>query len=76
LNKLARFPRTPRPSPYSLAKGPYPARVIAILYQNDDFGKDYLIGLRDGLGDKAGKMIVATHLRDKRCDDRFRRLCR
>jgi branched-chain amino acid transport system substrate-binding protein len=36
-----------------------PDAKIAILYQNDDFGKDYLIGLRDGLGDKA-KMIVAT----------------
>ena len=33
---------------------------IAVLYQNDDFGKDYLIGLRDGLGDKAAKIIVAT----------------
>ena len=31
-----------------------------MLYQNDDFGKDYLNGLRDGLGDKADKMIVAT----------------
>ncbi len=31
-----------------------------MLYQNDDFGKDYLNGLRDGLGDKAGKMVVAT----------------
>ena len=33
---------------------------IAVLYQNDDFGKDYLNGLREGLGDKASKMIVAT----------------
>jgi branched-chain amino acid transport system substrate-binding protein len=33
---------------------------IAVLYQNDDFGKDYIIGLREGLGDKADKMIVAT----------------
>ena len=33
---------------------------IAVLYQNDDFGKDYLNGLRKGLGDKAAKMIVAT----------------
>jgi branched-chain amino acid transport system substrate-binding protein len=33
---------------------------IAVLYQNDDFGKDYVIGLRQGLGDKADKMIVAT----------------
>ena len=31
-----------------------------MLYQNDDFGKDYLIGLREGLGDKADKMLVAT----------------
>jgi branched-chain amino acid transport system substrate-binding protein len=37
-----------------------PAAKIAVLYQNDDFGKDYLIGLREGLGDKADKMIVAT----------------
>jgi ABC-type branched-subunit amino acid transport system substrate-binding protein len=35
-----------------------PAGKIAVLYQNDDYGKDYLKGLRDGLGDKAG-MIVA-----------------
>jgi ABC-type branched-subunit amino acid transport system substrate-binding protein len=33
---------------------------IAVLYQNDDFGKDYLIGLKEGLGDKADKLIVAT----------------
>ena len=31
-----------------------------MLYQNDDLGKDYLIGLREGLGDKADRMIVAT----------------
>jgi branched-chain amino acid transport system substrate-binding protein len=37
-----------------------PNAKIAVLYQNDDFGKDYLIGLREGLGDKADKMIVAT----------------
>ena len=36
-----------------------PNAKIAILYQNDDFGKDYLIGLRQGLGDKAKTMIVA-----------------
>jgi branched-chain amino acid transport system substrate-binding protein len=36
-----------------------PAARIAVLYQNDDYGKDYLKGLKDGLGDKAGKMIVA-----------------
>ena len=37
-----------------------PDAKIAVLYQNDDFGKDFLTGLRDGLGDKADKMIVAT----------------
>jgi len=37
-----------------------PAAKIAVLYQNDDFGKDYLTGLRQGLGDKADKSIVAT----------------
>jgi branched-chain amino acid transport system substrate-binding protein len=37
-----------------------PNAKIAVLYQNDDFGKDYLIGLKVGLGDKADKMIVAA----------------
>jgi branched-chain amino acid transport system substrate-binding protein len=37
-----------------------PDAKIAVLYQNDDFGKDYVNGMRSGLGDKAGKMIVAT----------------
>lgn len=37
----------------------YPGATIGVLYQNDDFGKDYLIGLKEGLGDKAGKLIVA-----------------
>jgi branched-chain amino acid transport system substrate-binding protein len=35
----------------------YPGRTIGVLYQNDDFGKDYLIGLHEGLGDQAGKLI-------------------
>lgn len=35
-----------------------PNGKIAIFYQNDDFGKDYLKGLKDGLGAK-GSMIVA-----------------
>jgi branched-chain amino acid transport system substrate-binding protein len=35
-------------------------RKIAVLYQNDDLGKDYVTGLREGLGDKADKLIVAT----------------
>jgi branched-chain amino acid transport system substrate-binding protein len=36
----------------------YPGKTIGILYQNDDFGKDYIIGLREGLGDQANKLIV------------------
>ena len=36
-----------------------PGTKIAVLYQNDDYGKDYLKGLKDGLGDKAASMIVA-----------------
>ncbi|MBR1301083.1 ABC transporter substrate-binding protein [Bradyrhizobium sp. AUGA SZCCT0042] len=32
---------------------------VAVLYQNDDFGKEYLIGLKEGLGDKASSMLVA-----------------
>ena len=36
-----------------------PDAKIAILYQNDDYGKDYVKGLKEGLGDKAAKMIVA-----------------
>jgi branched-chain amino acid transport system substrate-binding protein len=36
-----------------------PAAKIAVLYQNDDYGKDYLKGLKDGLGDRAAKLIVA-----------------
>jgi len=36
-----------------------PDAKIAILYQNDDYGKDYVKGLKDGLGEKAAKMVVA-----------------
>lgn len=39
-----------------------PSAKIALLYQNDDFGKDYLLGLKDVLGDKFAKMVtVATY---------------
>jgi branched-chain amino acid transport system substrate-binding protein len=31
---------------------------IAVLYQNDDLGKDYFKGLQNGLGDRAQRMIV------------------
>ena len=37
-----------------------PDAKVAVLYQNDDLGKDYFIGLHEGLGDKADRMIVAT----------------
>ncbi len=36
-----------------------PNAKIAILMQNDDYGKDYLKGFEDGLGDKAKTMIVS-----------------
>ncbi|MGM4888198.1 ABC transporter substrate-binding protein [Tardiphaga sp. 20_F10_N6_6] len=35
-----------------------PNAKIGVLYQNDDFGKDYLKGFKDGLGDKAASMIT------------------
>ncbi|KIZ47461.1 ABC transporter substrate-binding protein, partial [Rhodopseudomonas palustris] len=35
-----------------------PNAKIAVLYQNDDYGKDYLKGLTDGLGAKGKSMIV------------------
>jgi len=37
----------------------YPNAKVGILYQNDDLGKDYLNGIKDGLGTKAATMIVA-----------------
>jgi ABC-type branched-subunit amino acid transport system substrate-binding protein len=36
----------------------YPNAKIGILYQNDDLGKDYLNGIKAGLGDRAATMIV------------------
>jgi branched-chain amino acid transport system substrate-binding protein len=36
-----------------------PGGKIGVLYQNDDFGKDYLKGVKDGLGDKAKSMVAA-----------------
>ncbi len=37
----------------------HPQAKVGVLYQNDDLGKDYLNGLKSGLGDKAASMIVA-----------------
>jgi branched-chain amino acid transport system substrate-binding protein len=43
---------------YILAK--HSDAKIGILYQNDDLGRDYLAGLKDGLADKFDKMVVKT----------------
>jgi branched-chain amino acid transport system substrate-binding protein len=38
----------------------YPNAKIGILYQNDDFGRDYISGLKDVLGNKYDSMVVAS----------------
>ncbi|PPQ29206.1 branched-chain amino acid ABC transporter substrate-binding protein [Rhodopila globiformis] len=35
-----------------------PDSKVAILYQNDDLGRDYVAGLKDGLGGKFATMVV------------------
>ena len=45
--------RPRRTSTRSTSSQPKPDAKIAVLYQNDDFGKDYLIGLKDGLGPRS-----------------------
>ncbi len=61
------FPWTMGWQPNYIAEGKIYARYIleniegakiGILYQNDDYGKDYINGLRAGLGDKADELIV------------------
>jgi len=37
----------------------YPGKTVGILYQNDDFGKDYLTGFHDAFGADKAKIIVA-----------------
>jgi len=37
-----------------------PNAKIAVLYQNDDYGEDYLTGLKAGLGSKAGAIVKAA----------------
>jgi ABC-type branched-subunit amino acid transport system substrate-binding protein len=37
----------------------FPGKTVGILYQNDDFGKDYLTGFHDGFGKDFAKTIVA-----------------
>ena len=49
-----------------------PNAKIAMLYQNDDYGKDYLKGFKDGLGAKAASMIVIEESYEvSRADHRF-----
>jgi branched-chain amino acid transport system substrate-binding protein len=45
-------------SKYILANKP--DAKIGILYQNDDFGKDYLVGVKDALGADFDKMVFAA----------------
>jgi len=51
----------------------HPNAKIGVLYQNDDYGQDYLTGLKVGLGDKAS-MIVATQSYDVTAADPFAQL--
>jgi len=37
-----------------------PNAKIGVLYQNDDLGRDYVAGLKDGLGEKYDKMVVKS----------------
>jgi ABC-type branched-subunit amino acid transport system substrate-binding protein len=37
----------------------YPGKKVGVLYQNDDFGKDYLIGLHEGFGDQTKDYIIS-----------------
>src|SRR5215472_14054840 len=37
----------------------YPNAKLGVLFQNDDFGKDYVLGLKDVLRDKYDKMVVS-----------------
>ncbi len=41
-----------------------PTARIGVIYQNDDYGKDYLDGLTKGLGDRAAEMIVDKESND------------
>jgi branched-chain amino acid transport system substrate-binding protein len=36
-----------------------PDAKVAVFYQNDDFGKDYVAGLKDIFGDQTSKLIIA-----------------
>jgi branched-chain amino acid transport system substrate-binding protein len=42
------------------AAATWPDKKIGVLYQNDDYGKNYLDGLRDGLGTKASNIVLTV----------------
>jgi branched-chain amino acid transport system substrate-binding protein len=49
----------------------HPNAKIGVLYQNDDYGMDYLNGLKTGLGSKASSMIVDTESYEANAADVF-----
>jgi branched-chain amino acid transport system substrate-binding protein len=66
-NDPAHYPWTMSWTPHYVSEGKIYARYllgvkpdarVAILAQNDDLGKDYIAGFKEGLGDRAAKMIV------------------
>jgi len=68
-NDPANYPWTMSWTPHYASEGAIYAKYIlstkpdariGILYQNDDLGRDYLIGFKKGLGDKAAAMIVSS----------------
>ena len=80
-NDPANYPWTMSWTPHYASEGAIYAKYIlstkpdariGILYQNDDLGRDYLIGFKKGLGDKAvGNDRVVADLQHHRSDDRF-----
>jgi branched-chain amino acid transport system substrate-binding protein len=40
----------------------FPQGKIGVLYQNDDSGRDYLKGLRDGLGEEAARRMILAEI--------------
>ena len=49
----------------------YPNAKIGVLYQNDDYGKDYLKGLKDGLGAKASMIVLEESYEVSAADHRL-----
>ncbi len=56
-----------------------PNARIGVLYQDDRFGRDYMVGLKEGLGDMHARMIVETatyEYWDRTIDSQVESLCR